>query len=463
MDRLRPLDASFLHAEDEVHHGHLGTVAVFEGPAPDEGELAGAVVGKLPLVPRYRQRLRTVPLHLGRPVWAADPHFQLDYHVRRTALPAPGGPAQLRALLGRVMSQKLDRDKPLWELWAVEGLEDGRWALVSKTHHAMIDGVTGTDLLTLLLDRDREPTPPVSDTWHPGHDPSRLRLFGDSLLDYIASPFEQWRAARALLVRPARAARSVVGELQGRTRPPGTPLTGRVGPHRTYAWAQGSLDDVAAIRSSLGGTVHDVVLAAVAAGLRTWLKARGARTAGVRLRALTPVSVRHRTEYGTYNNRVASQVVSLHLGADPVQRLRSLEVVTAPKQHDEPIPAGVLVTLSGFAPPLLLALGTRSALRATNRLRPVTTDTVITNVPGPADPLYAMGRRMLVAYPYAPLAADARIAVAVYSYAGTISFGFTSDRDAVPDVEVVARGTEAGLAELVEASQPRPRALRQQG
>lgn len=469
MDRVRPLDASFLHVEDEVHHLHLGSVAVLEGPMPTQGEIAGMVAGRLPLLPRYRQRLRAVPWGLGRPIWAADPHFSLDYHLRVTGLPSPGGSAQLRALVSRVMSQKLDRNKPLWELWAIEGLEDGRWALLSKAHHAMIDGVTGNDLLGVLLDRDPEPSPPVPDTWRPGDDPSGARLLGETLLDYLASPFEQWRVLRAAGLRPARLALAATDRaraaIAARTAPDGSSassLTGPIGPHRAYAWAHADLRDVYAIRRAFGGTVHDVVLAAVAGGFRTWLHARRDAPSSEAVQALTPVSVRHARDRGTYNNGVVAPLVALPLHpADPVQRLRAVQARSQPfTGRTEPVEAWSLASLTGFAAPLLLALGTRVVVREASRMRPPAFETVVTNVPGPIEPLYAMGRRMVACYPYAPLVGRSRVGVAVFSYVGELAIGFTSDRDAIPDVDVLAHGTERGLAELVEVSQPRPVSLR---
>ena len=207
MDRMSPLDASFLHIEDENNHMHIGSVAIFDGPPPAYDEILRMVRGKLPLVPRYRQKVKFVPFDLGRPVWVDDAHFHIEYHVRHTALPQPGGPEQLRNLVGRVMSQQLDRNRPLWQMWVVEGIEDGRWALVSQVHHCMVDGISGTDLLAVMLDLEPKPSQPVPDHWKPQPEPSEIRLLGDAAVDYLVTPFEQMRGLR----RMARAPRQTLG------------------------------------------------------------------------------------------------------------------------------------------------------------------------------------------------------------------------------------------------------------
>jgi diacylglycerol O-acyltransferase / wax synthase len=227
MERLSPQDTAFLHIEAEpANHMHIGSVSIFEGPTPPFEEIRQMVVGRLPLVPRYRQRLRRVPLDAGRPVLVADPHFHMDYHLRNTALPQPGGIEQLENLVGRVMSQRLDHSRPLWELWVVEGLGDGRWAMIAKVHHALVDGIAGTDLVMHLFEEQPEPGDPVPDDWAPASEPSSAELLTDALRDYLSSPVEQWRAARAAVRRPLRLARSVRDQVQdnmrGAARPEGT-------------------------------------------------------------------------------------------------------------------------------------------------------------------------------------------------------------------------------------------------
>src|SRR5438552_12953269 len=253
MDRMSPLDASFLHIEDDNNHMHIASVAVFEGPAPTYRELVDMIAGKLALVPRYRQKVRFVPLNIGRPVWVDDPHFNVEYHVRHTALPPPGGDEQLRNLVGRIMSQQLDRSKPLWEVWMIEALEDGRFALASKTHHCMVDGIAGTDLLAVILDAEPEPERrPIDDGWQPEAPPSDVRLIADALTDLVARPYEQVRAVRATARRPrellatartlARGFSSAAGVV--RASPSGEALNGPIGPHRRWDWATATLADV---------------------------------------------------------------------------------------------------------------------------------------------------------------------------------------------------------------------------
>ncbi|MDQ1438645.1 MAG: diacylglycerol O-acyltransferase / wax synthase [Acidimicrobiaceae bacterium] len=447
MDRMSPLDASFLHIENENNHMHIASVAIFEGPAPDCAEVMAMVESKLTLVPRYRQKVRFVPLELGRPLWVDDPHFNLGYHVRATALPHPGGDQQLRNLVGRVMSQQLDRSKPLWEMWMVEGLEDGHWALLSKTHHAMVDGVSGTDLLSVVLDTEASPARQPVAEFEPEPEPNRLRLVADALRDRLANPYEQYRVVRSA-TRQVRDVARGLRSMAGLVRPtPSSTLNGPIGPHRTWAWARSSLADVKTVRGALGGTVNDVVLAAITRGFRDLLIGRGEGVDRV-VRTLVPVSVRSEAERGTYNNKVSAMFAALPVGIeDPTERLDAIkEQMTGLKESKQAVAGEVLTSLTGFAPPQLLALGTRVFSRVQQR----NVNTVTTNVPGPQYPLYAVGRRMLEAFPYVPLAGSVRIGVAIFSYNGLLNFGITGDLDTAPDIEVLARGIEEGMAELVK-------------
>nr|MDQ2895793.1 wax ester/triacylglycerol synthase family O-acyltransferase [Actinomycetota bacterium] len=281
MQTMSPMDASFLHIEDGVTHMHIGSVGIFEGPAPEPDVVSSAIAGHLPLVPRYRQRVRFVPLALGRPVWVDDLHFNLDYHVRRTALPSPGGDQELRNLVGRVMSQQLDRDRPLWEIWIAEGLDEGRWALISKSHHCMVDGVAATDLLSVLLDSKPEVGPAAPDSWKPEPEPNPAELVAHALAGRAASPYEAARTALAAVRGPRRAAGEALVIGRGlinlrRLAEPGsaTSLNGPIGPHRRWDWARGRLSEVKQIRAAHGGTVNDVVLAAITGGFRDLLLAR---------------------------------------------------------------------------------------------------------------------------------------------------------------------------------------------
>jgi diacylglycerol O-acyltransferase len=461
-DRLSPLDASFLHIEDDVTHMHIASVAIFEGPAPAYQEVVGMVQGKLPLVPRYRQVVRFVPLDLGRPVWVDDPHFNIEYHVRHTALPAPGGEAELRRLVGRVMAQQLDRNKPLWEMWMVEGLEDGRWAMLSKTHHAMVDGVSGTDLLAVVMDTSPEPSTPLPDDWEAQPAPSRAALAAEAVLDMARSPYEQIRAIRASTRVPRQAASQLgevlrgVSAMAGLVRPtPLSTLNGPIGPHRRYAWASTTVDDIKLVRKGLGGTFNDVVLAAITRGFRDLLLSRDESVDRV-VRTLVPVSVRPRDSSGkavgdgTFENKVSAMFAELPVGlSDPVERLKAIgQQMAGLKESKQAVAGEALTSLSGFAPPVLLALGTRLASRAGQR----NINTVTTNVPGPQTPLYVAGRRMLKAYPYVPLGGQIRIGVAIFSYDGEVNFGVTGDYDSAPDIDVLCCGIEEGMAELVKLS-----------
>jgi diacylglycerol O-acyltransferase len=462
MQTMSPLDASFLHVEDAVSHMHIGSVGIFEGPAPGPDEVPAAIAAHLPLVPRYRQRVRFVPFDLGRPTWVDDPHFNLNYHVRRTALPSPGGDEELRNLVGRVMSQQLDRTKPLWELWIAEGLDDGRWAIISKVHHCMVDGVSATDLLSVLLDSERDPSPPAPDTWKPRTEPNPAVLVAHALAERAASPYEGVRTVLATVRGPRRLAREGVAvsrglvslrQLAGRGRQ--TSLNGPIGPHRGWDWARGRLSEVKQIRETHGGTVNDVVLAAITGGFRNLLLARGEEVKDRVVRTLVPVSVRAEHERGTYNNKVSAMFAELPVAIeDPLARLESIrEQMQKLKRSGQAIAAERLTALSGFAPAMMLALAGRVATRVPQRA----VNTVTTNIPGPQHPLYLCGRRMLEAFPFVPLGGSVRIGVAIFSYDGNLNFGVTGDRDTAPDISLLCEGIERGIAELLpQASTPGP-------
>jgi diacylglycerol O-acyltransferase len=459
METMSPLDASFLHVEDAVTHMHIGSVGIFEGPAPGPGVVESAVAARLPLVPRYRQKVRFVPLALGRPVWVDDPHFSLDYHVRRTALPSPGGGEELRNLVGRVMSQQLDRAKPLWEMWVVEGLDDGHWGLISKTHHCMVDGVSGTDLLTVILSSEPDAGSAVFDDWQPKPEPNSVELVAHSLAGRAASPYEAVRSAVSAARGPGRVARQLADTTRGliNLRSLLSPrrassLNGPIGPHRRWDWARATLVDIKQIRERRGGTVNDVVLAAITNGFRELLLWRGDTVEGRVIRTLVPVSVRAEGERGIYNNKVSAMFAELPVELeDPVQRLDSLhEELLQLKQSGQAVAAERLTALGGFAPAMLLALAGRIA----SRLPQSSVNTVTTNVPGPQHPLYLAERRMLEAFPFVPLAGWVRVGVAIFSYDGEINFGVTGDRDTAPDIGVLCRGIEHGVAQLLDDAEP---------
>ncbi len=459
-DRMSPQDTWFLHLEDGVSHMHIASVAIFEGPVPPFADILAMIEGKLPLVPRYRQVIKSVPFELGRAVWVDDAHFNLEYHVRHTALPAPGGEADLRKLVGRVMSQQLDRTKPLWEIWIVEGLEDDHWAVLAKTHHAMVDGVAGTDLLAVIMDVTPDPAPPVRVPWTPRPTPSGVKLVTEATVGLIKSPYEQTRALRAS-TRALRQAAAQAGEvarglitMAGLVRPtPASSLTGPIGPHRRYAWASTTVDEVKTVRKTLGGTFNDVILAAITNGFRELLGSRGESVERV-VRTLVPVSIRPRDVSGravgdgTLENKVSAMFAELPVGiADPVERLEAISAqMEGLKESKQAVAGEALTTMSGFAPPMLLGLGMRLATKMPQR----NVNTVTTNVPGPQLPLYLGGRRMLKAYPYVPLAGHVRIGVAIFSYDGQVNFGVTGDYDTTADLTVLCRGIEDGMAEMLK-------------
>jgi WS/DGAT/MGAT family acyltransferase len=465
MDRLSPLDASFLHIEDDVTHMHIGSIGIFEGPPPAYDALTATITGRLGLVPRYRQKVALVPLGLARPVWVDDPHFNVEYHVRHTALPSPGGDIELRRLVGRVMSQQLDRSKPLWEIWMVEGLDDDRWALVSKVHHCLVDGVSGAELMAVIFDLSPEVPEPVDDGWVPAPEPSPVQLARDATVGLFTNPYEQMRAAGSMMRRPQRvlaAAQEVVKgsvSLSSVIKPTApTTLNGPIGPHRTYTWADVSLADVKAIRAAHGGTVNDVVLALISRGFRDLLKSRGELTDDRVLRTLVPVSVRPRggsgpaTGDGTLENKVSAMFAELPVGLDdPVERLHAISAQLDDLKESKQALAGEAITsLGGFAPPMLLSLGMRVAARAGRHVGSL--DTITTNVPGPQFPLYSCGKRLLRAGPYVPLAAPLRVGVSIFSYDGTLTFGVTGDYDTARDIDVLTDGIVSGVAELLPSS-----------
>jgi len=461
MDWMSPMDASFLHIEGPMNPMHIGGVSIFEGPAPPFERLEQMVEGKLGLVPRYRQKVRFVPLGLGRPVWVDDPHFNLTYHLRHTALPAPGNDDQLRRTAARIFAQHLDRSKPLWEIWMVEGLGENRWALLSKVHHCMVDGVSATDLMTVMFETGAPAA--VESSWEPEPEPNGLQLLVRTLTHRALIPSEQVRSVRSAVRAPLTSLGKARDTARGMVsaasviKPPGrSSLTGPVGPHRTWSWAHLRLSDVKAVRSVLGGTVNDVVLAVTAGGLRELLEARGEPVAGRSIRALVPVSVRTPGERGVYNNRVSAMVAELPVGlADPGARLAAVrQQMDGLKQSKQAVAGDVLTSLSGFAPAMLLALGARIAARSPS----LGVQTGVTNVPGPQMPLHTLDRRLLESYPYVPVIGNVRISIAIFSYDGGLYFGVTGDYDSSNDIDLLTAGVERAMKELVAlVARPRTR------
>ena len=460
-DRLTGLDSSFLHLERGASHMHVAAAMVFEGSAPAYDDLVDHLLGRLHLVPRYRQRLAFVPLNQGRPVWVDDPHFNPAFHVRHTALPSPGSEEQLRMLCGRVFSQALDRARPLWELWLVEGLSEDRFALLSKTHHALVDGVSGVDIATVLFDTAADPTPtPAGPPWIARPLPTDAQLLADALIERATVPAEIARGVRATLRGPRQVAARLGRALEGagalahvglQTAPPSS-LNVRIGPHRRFSWVTGDLDAFKAVKNALGGTVNDVVLAAVAGALGRQLRAHGEPTEDLVLRALVPVSVRAAAEHGALGNRVAAMWAPLPVGeVDPVARLLQISrAMDGVKESGQAIGAQMLTELTGFAPPTIVAQAARLQVR--QRLFNV----VVTNVPGPQFPLFMLGRRLHSAFPMVPLAANQALGIAIMSYDGQLDFGLNADFDAIDDLEAVAEHLRAAIDELVEAAGATP-------
>ncbi|MGI8715408.1 MAG: WS/DGAT/MGAT family O-acyltransferase [Solirubrobacteraceae bacterium] len=462
-DRLTGLDSSFLHLEHDSTHMHVAGCSVFSGQAPDYDELVAQIVSRLHLVPRYRQRLAFVPFGQGRPVWVDDPHFNVAFHVRHTALPSPGGEDQLKRLCGRIFSQALDRSRPLWEIWLVEGLSDDRFALLSKTHHALVDGISGVDIVTVLFDVSPDPLPvaPPEHEWIPRPLPTGAQLLADALLERATVPAEIARGVRATLRGPRQFAGRLgqalggVGALArlGLQTAPDSPLNVRIGPHRRFTWVRGDLAQFKAVKNALGGTVNDVVLAAVAGALGRYLRVHGEATDDTVLRAMVPVSVRADVERGALGNRVAAMWAPLAVGlTDPVQRLLTISrEMDGIKESGQAVGAQVLTELTGFAPPTIMAQAAR--LQARQRMF----NLVVTNVPGPQIPLYMLGREMDAMFPMVPLAANQALGIAIMSYNGQLNFGLNADYGALPDLEALADELRASIDELVAAAGARPR------
>jgi len=459
MHPMSPVDAMFLHAEDGITHMHIGSCSIFAGPAPAINDLTALIESKLSLLIRYRQKVRFVPGGLGHPVWVDDPHFNLAYHVRHSALPPPGDEHDLENLMGRLMSQELDRHRPLWEAWMIEGLPDNRWALISKVHHCMVDGISGTDLMAVMLDADPAAAVPPIAPWSPHPEPTDVQLTAHALGRLATSPARQLLAWRSAGAQPRNAwarlgdvvagLRSFGSRLSTPTKP--VSVEGAIGPHRRWAVGRCTLDDVKAIRKVLGGSVNDVVLAAITGAFRDVLVERGEPVDGVVLRSLVPVSVRRPDDH-TPNNQVSLMLAELPVGiADPLARLEAIGTqMKALKSSHQATAGEAVIAAAEFVPAVLLSLGARVATSVLRRVPQRTINTVTTNVPGPQFPLYALGREMLEYLPFVPLGEGLRIGVAILSYNGQITFGITGDYDEAPEVHFMAKHIEAEIRSLRE-------------
>lgn len=454
--RLSALDHSFLQLEGQVTHMHVGACAIFDGPAPAYTDLVATVETRLHLVPRYRQRLATVPLGQGRPLWVDDPQFRLPFHVRHTALPRPGSETQLRRLAGRIFSQALDRGRPLWELWLIEGLGDGRFALLSKTHHALIDGVSGVDIASVIFDSEPDPTPVRAPRpWAPRPLPAAAQLLADALMERATQPAEAMttigalaRGPRSLLTR-AGSAVAGLGALTwaGLDPAPRSPFNVPIGPHRRFTWLEASLDELKDVKRAQQATLNDVILAVVAGGLGRYMERHEFATEELVLKALVPVSVRDPADHGVLGNRIAAMWAPLPVGVhDPRERLALISAaMKGGKSSGQAVGAQALTELVGFASTTLVAQAAR--LQARQRLF----NLVVTNVPGHQQPLYLLGSRMQAIYPLVPLAANTALGIAVLSYNGHLNFGLNADYDALPDLELLASDLEAEIAEIVQS------------
>jgi WS/DGAT/MGAT family acyltransferase len=462
-ERLGFLDNSFLIAESPTTHMHIGGTAIYEaGPlrtadgGVDIARIREYVDSRLHRIPRYRQVLHEVPID-GHPAWVDDQHFNIDYHVRHTSLPRPGDDAQLKRLSGRIMSQQLDRSKPLWEMWIVEGLAGGdRFALISKVHHCMVDGMSSVDLLEVLL--TPQPTPAVEPPprWIPRPVPSRWDLVQAETVRRVRAPFETIAGFRRVLSEvedPRSNLRSMMRAVRDTVRvslrrTSDTPLNQPIGPHRRFDWLAMSVADVKAVKNALGGSLNDVVLATVAGAVREYLEGRHVNVENLEFRVMAPVSVRAGEERGTLGNRVSAWVVDMPIAErDPRRRLESIREATARlKESKQALGADLLSQAVSWTPSTLLSLGSRMVLRA------LPFNLVVTNVPGPQVPLYLLGARMLENYGQVPLTDYLGLGIVLFSYAGRLCWGFNADWDLVPDLADFVRATEKSFRELCAAA-----------
>ncbi len=458
-ERISAQDRAFLHFEDAATHMHLGGLILFEaGPlrTPSGGidiaRIRAHIAGRLHLVPRYRQRLAWIPV-FNQAVWIDDDHFTLSYHVRHAALPRPGDDDQLKQLTARVMSQQLDRGKPLWELWVVEGLERDRFALLVKTHHAIADGISAFDLFTALVsptaddDAVQDPVP-----WTPRPAPSGARLLADGLARQSQTPVRMASRLLGIATDPAGVGATTRESLRalwdlagsGASLPPATPLNRPISPHRAFDWLTLDLADVKAVKTRLGGTVNDVALASVAGGLRHFLLERGTDVGDLNLRVVVPVSVRGENERGQASNRASGWLVTLPISEpDAATRFAAVAAETRHRKATrQELGPDVLGRFAEYAMPGVLGLG----VRLLSRLHPF--NLIVTNVPGPQFPLYLLGARLLGGFPQVPLFENQGLGIALFSYCGSLGFGFNADRDVVPDVNRLPQHVARGFAEL---------------
>jgi len=461
-DRLTALDNSFLLLEKPHAYMHVASTAIYEmGPlgTPEGGVdidlIKRGVTGALHRIPRYRQKLAWIPLE-RQPVWVDDGRFNLDYHLRHASLPRPGDEEQLKRLSARIMGQRLDRTRPLWEMWIVEGLEEDRFAVISKVHHCMIDGVSGVDLMTLLMSTSADAEIPEAPPYVPRPEPSGFELLRNEVGRRMRLPLEAARDIRTF-INEARDVRQeflsrfrAMAETIGTTLRPAsaTPLNQRVGPHRHFDWATMEIREIKELRRTLGGSLNDVVLTIATGAVRRFLQQRRVDPAKLDFRVLAPVSVRTQDQGGTFGNRVSAWIVPLPVGEpDPLAQLKAISRTTAElKRSKQAVGAEVLTQVAEWTPATLLSLGARNA----TRLLPF--NLVVTNIPGPQVPLYLLGAKMQQIYPYVPLADNLGLGIALFSYDGALAWGFNADYELVPDLDQFVQAIRASLQALREAA-----------
>jgi diacylglycerol O-acyltransferase len=461
-DRLTALDNSFLLLEKPNAFMHVASTAIYELGAlktPEGGVdielIRRGINGILHRIPRYRQKLAWIPLE-HQPVWVDDDRFNLNYHLRHASLPRSGDELQLKRLSARIMAQRLDRTRPLWEMWIVEGLEGDRFALISKVHHCMVDGVSGVDLMTVLMNTEADAEIPEAPPFVPRPEPSGFELLRNEIGRRIRLPIEAARDIRNFLNEARDARQEFLSRFRAMLETIGTtlrsasatPLNQRVGPHRHFDWATMSIDEIKELRRSLGGSLNDVVLTIVTGAVRRFLQHRRVDPADLDFRVLAPVSVRTQDEGGKLGNRVSAWIVPLPVGeSDPLEQMKAISRTTAElKSSKQVVGAEVLTQVAEWTPATLLSLGARNA----TRLLPF--NLVVTNIPGPQVPLYLLGAKMEQVYPYVPLADNLGLGIALFSYDGTLAWGFNADYELVPDLDQFVQAIRDSYQELREAA-----------
>ncbi|HVN85666.1 MAG TPA: wax ester/triacylglycerol synthase family O-acyltransferase [Candidatus Binatia bacterium] len=458
LEHLTDADIRFLAQEARAGHAHIGWVMVVEGPPPTYADLLTHVKARLHLVPRHRQKLAHLPLPLARPLWIDDPRFNLDYHVRHTALPSPGSVDKLRALTGRIFSQRLDHSKPLWELWLVQGCENGRCALIYKAHNVVGDRGAGADIINVLFDPSREPraVPPPERAWIAQPEPTAAELVAASVRAAVNAPVRAAEEAWAMLRDSARARHTLETIAEG-TRaiagayldpPSPTPLNVPIGTHRDTVWLRRPLADFKVIKDALGGTINDVYIAAVAGAVRRWLEGRRIEIHDLTLRAAVPITLRETLDDGRGTHRIVECLAPLPVDRhDPIERLQEVRrALRGLKTSRHALGARAIATLQNFGPAALLAQASRLDF-STRRF-----NLVATNIPGPQFPLYLLGREIVQIGPIGTLVEHCALGIVLVSYNGMLEFGLTGDADALPDLDTIRRDLDLAIDELLEAA-----------